>query len=48
MRVFKKKVEQTKDEADFLKYLGAEFDMQEDLVSVDVKSKLASQSSIRS
>ena len=47
MRVFKKKVEQTKDEADFLKYLGAEFDMQEDLIS-DAKSKLASQSSLRS
>ena len=27
MRVFKRKVEQTKDEADFMKYLGAEFDM---------------------
>lgn len=30
MRVFKKKVEQTNDEQDLLKYLGAEFEFVED------------------
>ena len=51
MRVFKRKVEQTKDEADFMKYLGAEFDMQEELVAVSdaaAKAKMASQGSMRS
>lgn len=46
VKVFKRKVEQTKDEQDFLKYLGAEFELNEDNLS-DGK-KLASQGSMRS
>ena len=46
IRVFKKKIVQTKDEQDFLKYLGADFNMEED--PEDEGKKLASQGSLRS
>ena len=45
-RVFTRKVDQTKDEQDFLKYLGAEFEITEDQISES--KKLASQGSMRS
>ena len=49
VRVFKKKVIQTKEEAAFLMYLGAEFDLNEDQVGEASEGKrLASQGSIRS